>query len=131
MSGTLFVCELDQGCGYCIVILNKKGLDNLIINMSDILDIDNPTEILIIRFKDKHVSQERALGFFMHDAPEGTRERTSMLIKSCWEKYTQENGGVPRQIEIFEDFVDEDTTGPRPGQRLSLSDLFGRPDGVR
>lgn len=126
MNGTMFICELNHGEGYCVIILNKKGLDNLIIDVADMLEVEITTEFLIVRFTDKSVGEERALGFYIHDAPVGTRERHSMLIKGLWEKRMLENGGAQSQLEILEDLVDEERAAPVPGQRLSLSDLFGR-----
>lgn len=125
----MFVCELNHGEGYCIIILNKKGLENLIIDVADILEVEIKTEFLIVRFTDK--GEEKALGFFIQDVPVGTREMNSMLIKGCWEKVMEENGGVQSQFEVLEDLEDEERVAPAPGQRLSISDLFGRQDGMR
>jgi len=124
INGTLFVCERNHGDGYCIIILNKKGLENLIIDMADMLEVELTTEFLIVRFLDK--GEEKALGFFIHDMPPDTRETNSLLIKGCWEKVMEEGGEPKSQVEVLEDLVDEERTGPVAGQRLSLSDLFGR-----
>lgn len=129
INGSMFVCELNHGQGYSIIILNKKGLDNLIIDMVDMLEVEISTEFLIVRFLDK--GEDRALGFFIQDVPEGTREMNSLLIKGCWEKVRQESGTRQDRVEILEDPVDEDKALPVAGQRLSLSDLFGRQDGMR
>ena len=127
MTGTMFVCELNHGEGYCIMILNKKGLDNLTIDMDDMLDVEITTEFLIVRFTDK--GEERVLGFFIQDGPVGTREEISMLIKDYWEKVMRENNGVHNQTDVLEDL--EERTGLMPGQRLSISELFRRQDGMR
>ena len=129
MNGTMFICELDHGGGYCVIILNKKGLDNLIIDVVDMLEVEITTEFLIVRFTDNGVGEERALGFYIHDAPIGTRERHSKLIKEFREKVIQASGGAQRQVEILEDLVDEESVAPHPlsqvpERRLSVSDLF-------
>ena len=129
VNGTMFVCELNHGLGYCIVILNKKGLDNLIIDMVDVLEVEINTEFLIMRFLDK--GEDKALGFFIQDVPEGSREANSSLIKACWEKVMGEDGGRQDRVEIREGSLDEEKPLPVAGQRLSLSDLFGRQDGLR
>ena len=129
ITGTMFVCELNHGNGYCIVILNKKGMDNLIINMADMLEVELTAEFLIVRFLDK--GEEKALGFFIQDVPVDTRETNSLLIKGCWEQVMEERGGVQSQVEVLQDLMAEERAGPVAGQRLSLSELFGRQDGMR
>lgn len=137
MNGTMFICELNHGEGYCVIVLNKKGLDNLVIDVVDMLEVEITTEFLIVRFTDHAVGEERALGFYIHDAPVGTRERHSKLIKEFWEKVMQQNGGAQSEVEILEDLVVEERVATHPssqvperrlsiseGQRLSLSDLF-------
>lgn len=125
----MFVCELNDGNGYCIVILNKKGMDNLIIDMANMLEVELTAEFLIVRFLDK--GEEKALGFFIQDVPADTREMISLLIKGCWEQVMEERGRAQNQVEVLEDLLDEERAGPVAGQRLSLSELFGRQDGMR
>ncbi|KAG0652348.1 hypothetical protein D0Z07_1430 [Hyphodiscus hymeniophilus] len=122
--GTMFVCELNHGEGYCIMILNKKGLDNLTIDMLDMQDVEITTEFLIVRYMSKEVGDERVLGFFIHDGPVGTRDTNNMLIKRCWEKVMEENGGVQNGAVAQQDL--EERVAPVPGQKLSISELFGR-----
>jgi hypothetical protein len=129
ITGTMFVCELNDGNGYCIVILNKKGMDNLIIDMANMLEVELTAEFLIVRFLDK--GEEKALGFFIQDVPADTREMISLLIKGCWEQVMEERGRAQNQVEVLEDLLDEERAGPVAGQRLSLSELFGRQDGMR
>jgi len=102
VAGPIFVCELTHGKGYCVVILNKKGLENLIIEMTDMLDVEIATEFLIVTFR-SHSVEETVLGFFIRDEPVGTREKNSTLIKHCWEKVVAENGGAQGNTEILDD----------------------------
>jgi len=122
-SGTMFICELGHGEGYCILILNKKGLDNLMIDMADMRTVEITAEFLIIQFV--NLGEERVLGFFIQDGPEGTRERNSMLIKACWEKVAEKTDGVQNHPEMIMKDLD-DRAAPVAGQRLSISELFGR-----
>ena len=107
------------------MILNKKGLDNLTIDMADMQDVEITTEFLIVGFTNRSGGEERVLGFFIHDGPAGTRESNSLLIKRCWENI-MENGGSQSRTEMQGRM---EGTAPIPGQRLSMSDLFGRQPG--
>lgn len=92
--------------------------------MLDMLDVEITTEFLIVRFTNQGEGDERVLGFFIQDVPVGTREQNSMLIKRCWEKFVDGTGGVPN-LRVTEQSMEERAV-PMPGQRLSVSDLFGR-----
>lgn len=127
INGTMFVCKLqtiDNPEAYCIVVLNKKGLDNLIIGVADMLNVEITTEFLIVRFRDNE--DEKVLGFFIHESEPGQREGNSKIIEECWQKVMgEQNDGGQSHAEVFEDFVDEERAPPVAGQRLSLTDLFG------
>ena len=92
--------------------------------MLDMQDVETTTEFLIVRFTNKNDGEERVLGFFIQDGPAGTREKNSMIIKRCWEKIAAGNVGLPSRTEIQQDL--EDRPVLVPGQRLSITDLFGR-----
>ncbi|PSS22557.1 hypothetical protein M430DRAFT_137930 [Amorphotheca resinae ATCC 22711] len=156
MAGTLFVCQLapfsPASVGgqdrYCIIILNKKGLDNLIIEMQDVLEVEITAEIMIIRFLERgqaglqgSLGEEKVLGFFIQDQ-EDTRQLNCTLIKEFWERTrdapvveTLERGALETAgTGGFADGGFESGSGNGnpviAGRRLSLRDLFGG-QGVR
>jgi hypothetical protein len=151
IAGTLFVCTLAPFSAttvggqerYCVVLLNKKGLDNLIIDMQDVQEVELKDEFMIIRFLERGqaglsgpLEEEKVLGFFIHADQADTREVNCTLVKGLWERVkdgaviealergTLEMGGS----EKFEEAGFESGSasgGVLTGRRLSLKDLFG------
>lgn len=151
IAGTLFVCQMSPFSAttvggrerFCVALLNKKGLDNLIIDMQDVLEVELKDEFMIIRFLERGqaglngpIDEEKVLGFYIHADQADTRELNCTLVKGLWERVkegavlealergTQEMGGN----ESFEEvgFESGSTSGAvLPGRRLSLKDLFG------
>lgn len=153
IAGTLFVCQMAAFSAttvgarerFCVALLNKKGLDNLIIDMQDVQEVEIKDEFMIIRFLERRqaglngqgpLDEEKVLGFYIHADQADTRELNCTLVKGLWERVkdgvilealdrgTQEMGGT----EGFEEggFESGSTSGAvLPGRRLSLKDLFG------
>jgi hypothetical protein len=151
IAGTLFVCQMAPFSPttvggrdrYCVALLNKKGLDNLIIDMQDVQEVEIKEEFMIIRFLEQGqaglrgpLEEEKVLGFFIHADQADTREMNCTLVKGLWERVkdgavmealdrgTLEMGGS----ESFEEagFESGSTSGAvLTGRRLSLTDLFG------
>lgn len=127
VEGTLFVCQLETSPlasrdRYNIIVLNKKGLENLIVEMSEVQDVEITAQFLILRWTDE--SGERILGVYIHEDQEGTREVNCNLIKECWESVAEkENAEEPKQYgeEVF-----EDSDGQFVGKSVSVNQLFGR-----
>lgn len=129
IEGTLFVCELAYGADlHCIVVLNRKGRDNLIIQSREIDNVETTTEFLTLQFSSK--GEARILGFFIQCSL-CSREHICALIKSHWEIAKQ------KQADSNSDFDNDDLNSipvkpmmkpmMKPmGRKLSLSELFGR-----
>lgn len=88
LDGALFVCQLtpsQMGTDrFCIVILNKRGLDNLYVEISQVLNVEVSTEFLILRYMEG--GEEMVRGVFIHPDKEETREVHCRLITDCWEE---------------------------------------------
>lgn len=96
IDGTLFVCQLETSQvsgkeGYCVVVLNKRGLDNLIVEMEDVRDVEITTEFLILIWGE--LGKEKTQGIYIHADKENTRVLNSRLIKECWEKAAGKGDG--------------------------------------
>jgi len=85
IDGTLFVCQLFPADGdkFCIVVLNKRGLDNLIVDLGQVRDVEITSEFLILRWVDN--GTEKIQGVYIHADKEDTREVNCRCIKHLWE----------------------------------------------
>ncbi|KAI6247024.1 mRNA-decapping enzyme-like protein [Erysiphe necator] len=125
IEGTLFVCELGYGPDqHCLVVLNRKGRDNLIIQFGEIVDVEVTNEFLILRFSSN--GEARILGFFIQCSG-CSREEICELIKGLWEAATKQPVSS-RPININENpkIIETKTEFKPIGRKLSLSELFGR-----
>jgi len=127
VEGTLFVCQLQASPlankdRYSIVVLNKKGLENLIVEMCEVQDVEITTQFLILRWTDE--SGERIVGVYIHEDQEDTRVVNCNLIKECWLSVAEkENVDEPKEYgeEVF-----DDSDGQFVGKSVSINQLFGR-----
>jgi hypothetical protein len=140
IEGTMFVCEedLDPKTGlerYCIVVLNRRGLDNLIVDLGQIQDIEIQNGLVILQFKKVSDDDEmgKTIGIWIHEDKDDTRDVNIGLIQQCWERLNPANSINLEQDNVETGFPDgtlkynnnlpstEDTT---TGRRISLTDLF-------
>ncbi|KAF4637602.1 hypothetical protein G7Y89_g475 [Cudoniella acicularis] len=130
IEGTLFVCQLapstlSGSAQHCIVVLNRRGLDNLIIDVATIENVEITDQFLMLSFQSHQDegqqnlenTEMKTIGFFIHADKHDTREVNCRLIKEKWEearatKSTGERETLPGEISM--------------GRRLSLTDLFGQ-----
>jgi Dcp1-like decapping family len=134
-EGTLFVCQLipraetsplgigGERAGYVVVVLNRRGLENLILDLKDVENVEVTGDFLMIGVKGREegglneTDGDRGmtmLGFFIHADRSDTREVNCRLIREKWEETRSagaKDGGAQR------------VEGQR---RLSLRDLFGK-----
>lgn len=142
IEGTLFVCELSPSPttgaeDYCIVVLNRKGLNNVIYNLSEINNVEINGECLYWTVEKAEsvgaTPVEKAFGIFIHDDETGTRDANFSEILTNWKK-TQ---ATMTDVQVLENKVEsygeegptrtENTlTEAQGGRRLSITDLFGR-----
>lgn len=114
-------------------MLNRKGLDNLIIEMGEIDVVEITDEILILRLKAKGVEEQKTLGLFMAADKADTKELNCRLIKECWERT---KSSLVEDLEgHVENYGDEGFQSAEGGngdrslsRRLSLKDLLGKQD---
>jgi hypothetical protein len=110
------------------VVLNKKGLENLVIDIANIQGLEGTeenAEILMVHFLKREMGEDMVLGIFIH--PDGDARMVNVRkILDCWHEIKSRgdgNGGGG----LVKGGV-EDMGGRVPvvaGQRLNLSDLFG------
>jgi hypothetical protein len=137
IEGTLFVCEEEPTApsgseSYCIVVLNRRGLENLILDLWQMQDVERMDDLLILRFPDPHNQDaEKVMGLWIHEDKHDTREINAGKILECWEKAkvaTLRDAELAAQGRVFGD--ETPTTGSTPagaaGRRISLTDLFTR-----
>jgi len=65
------------------VVLNKRGLDNLIVDLGQVRDVEITSEFLILRWVDN--GTEKIQGVYIHADKEDTREVNCRCIKHLWE----------------------------------------------
>lgn len=130
IEGTLFVCQLAPStltgtAQSSIVVLNRRGLDNLIIDVSNIENVEITEQFLMLGFQswgDEEKGTEGAsmktLGFYIHADKHDTREVNCRLIKEKWEE------SMRTRSRDEESTVVQDQASM--GRRLSLTDLFGQ-----
>lgn len=127
LEGTLFVCETlptsaTGRVGCCLMVLNKKGLDNLIIDIEEVQDVEITTEFLILRVIDRSSAGEKVIGVYIHPDREDTRDVNSIMIKKRWEESREsfDNGNAGNNgREVYQE-------GPFTGRHLDVNQLFAQ-----
>ncbi|KAK2630112.1 hypothetical protein QTJ16_000932 [Diplocarpon rosae] len=140
VEGTLFICQLTPspitgGSRHCIVLLNRKGLENLIVESGEIQNVEITEQgYLMLGFKpraESHQTEMKVLCLFIQ-ADDPPREAICQMIKGHWEEATRERslaGGSDGISNLGDGFIPS-TEGHEDqktmGRRLSLSELFGK-----
>ncbi|KAB8297031.1 hypothetical protein EYC80_002429 [Monilinia laxa] len=147
IEGTLFVCELvpspTTGAeDYCIVVLNRKGLNNVIYDLSEMNNVEINGEYLYWTVEKPETvggtPVAKAFGIFIHDDESGTRVTNQSEILDNWKKtqatmtdvqtleHNVENYGEkgPREEITYPGQIQTQTEA-QGGRRLSITDLFG------
>lgn len=148
VEGTMFVCDqepLSLGPGTtatlprsCVFILNRRGLENVIIDLAVVNHYEITPDLLMFKLEQQPAgsgqeSSEKVLGLWMHADQDDTRQSNAAIIQDRWSKVRAagevaigpEHGSTVGAIGATEEFM-----GPAMqaiGRKLSLSDLFGRP----
>ncbi|KAL2074895.1 hypothetical protein VTL71DRAFT_8675 [Oculimacula yallundae] len=138
VEGTLFVCQLTPspvtgGGRHCIVVLNRKGLENLIVESGEIQHVEiGADSFLMLGFKPRaqnHDEDMKVLGLFIH-AESPSKEEICQIIKGHWEEAVRERsmaGGDDGITNLGDGFIpsrEEEEDQKVLGRRLSLSELF-------
>lgn len=131
IEGSMFICQLTPspvtgGTRHCIMVLNRKGMDNLIVESGEIEDVEIKDDILILRFQSH--DQIKTMGVYIHGDEHAPRDWVCQLVKAHWETAMEERTEVGS--EEYDEEVLQSIEAPvenRPmGRRISLSELFGR-----
>lgn len=139
VEGTLFVCQLTPspvtgGSRHCIVLLNRKGLDNLIVESGEIQNIEYGVRpgFISLGFKPRvggRDTEMKILGLHLH-ANEPSADQICALINEHWEEAVRERirAGGDDGIHNLGDGLIPNTHGhveeKSMGRRLSLTELF-------
>lgn len=85
IEGTLFVCACSDNTTR-VVVLNRRGLDNFVVNLKGVRDVELTVELTILRFEDGPGDTEKVVGLWIHEDKEGAREEVVQTIQSCWKE---------------------------------------------
>ncbi|PKS11090.1 hypothetical protein jhhlp_002851 [Lomentospora prolificans] len=93
IEGTLFVCSQDPKPTtgeprFCVFVLNRRGLENLILDLADIRECEVTNDLLILALEDGGEVEEnpmaKAMGIWMHADNTDTRQLNMNLIQNLW-----------------------------------------------
>ncbi|KAI1065978.1 hypothetical protein LB507_001334 [Fusarium sp. FIESC RH6] len=129
VEGTMFVCAqspLPEDPGQrpraCVFVLNRRGLDNVIVDLSRVSHAEVSGELVIMKVEGDWEEGDNVMGVWIHNDRDETREVNAAIIQEAW-KIARSAGPVESQGP---------EAGPAMqamGRRLSLSDLFGSGNG--
>ncbi|EOO01226.1 putative dcp1-like decapping family protein [Phaeoacremonium minimum UCRPA7] len=158
VEGTLFVCEqeplLIRGTAVprsCVFVLNRRGLDNVVLDLSKVSYCEFAQELLIFNVdgpgsgssvqEAQEAATQKVVGVWMHADQDDTREVNTGIIQEAWkrvrlagEALAGSNADSDAAAGAANAGVDggQESLGPAMqamGRRLSLSDLFGQSNG--
>jgi len=98
-----------------MVVLNKKSLDNLIVDMTEVQNVEIATEFLILNFVDRGNAGDKIIGVYIHADKEETRDVNCRMVKERWEALKDGDRG--------EDYGQSDG---QFGRKLDLNQLFAQ-----
>ncbi|KAI2609054.1 PH domain-like protein [Hypoxylon fragiforme] len=157
LEGTLFICaqggdddyqESEKGSGAangCLFVLNRKGLQNLILDLSKVCDFELSNGLLIFKLdadgavalpmENSESVNPNVLGMWIYAEDEQDRRTSTALIHEMWSKARaarQEREGAsadPSSTSTSPSDGAELTLTQRTGRKVSLNELFGRKNG--
>lgn len=134
VEGTMFVCaqsplpeDPHQSPRACVFVLNRRGLENVIVDLARASHVEISGELIIMRVEGDWEEGHKVLGVWIHNDKDDTRTMNGATIEECWK--------VARSAAPIEGTGPEigSEAGPAMqamGRRLSLTDLFGQPNGL-
>ncbi|KAI1658882.1 PH domain-like protein [Daldinia decipiens] len=146
MEGTLFICAQDEdgeaaAADGCLFILNRKGLQNLILDLNTVSDFELATDLLSFKLDQEgpQIPMEngesvrpKVIGMWIYADDDQDRRTNSALIHEMWSKArsTQDEAGgalaSPPTSGSSGDDVEDVSVAQGPGRQVSLNELFGR-----
>jgi hypothetical protein len=166
VEGTMFVCEQDpivMASGQAlprvsVFVLNRRGLDNLVIDLVRVSDCEMADELIIFRLEDDDASNsngsgdgsagKEVIGVWIHADEDDTREANSAIIRGAWQQarlaFKTLIEAAAAEAEQLAEQTDADDggaladaqldipekSGPIAGRRISITDLFGQRNGA-
>jgi len=167
VEGTMFVCEqapIVTASGQalprvCVFVLNRRGLDNLSVDLVRVSDCEMADELIIFRLEDDDASDsnggstegsagKEVIGIWIHADEDDTREANSAIIRGAWQQarlaLNTLIAAAAAEAEQLAEQTDADDggaladahldipekSGPIVGRRISITDLFGQRNGA-
>ncbi|KYK57160.1 hypothetical protein DCS_04167 [Drechmeria coniospora] len=133
IEGTMFVCAQEPAAASssdqqsvpraCVFVLNRRGLENLVVDLALVTHVEIMGELVILRVgSDKPADDDaggKVIGVWIHNDAAETRQVNGAMIYESWK--------AVRPTSPAEEAVpDAHPAIQAMGQRLSLSDLFGK-----
>ncbi|KXJ92519.1 hypothetical protein Micbo1qcDRAFT_202743 [Microdochium bolleyi] len=136
VEGTVFVClqgghpAQDLGSNACVIVLNRKGLDNFILDLSTVSSIEFQDGLLMFALEDQDstLDQPRTYGVWTHYDNEVERKDMSEQVRSLWASVRAARAQRQAAGLEYHQQAHDAQMGPALqalGRRLSLSALFG------
>ncbi|KAL9572566.1 hypothetical protein ACKAV7_003399 [Fusarium commune] len=91
VEGTMFVCAqspLPEDPGQrpraCVFVLNRRGLDNVIVDLSRVTHAEVSGELVIMKVEGEWQEGDKVLGVWIHNDKDKTREVNAAIIQEAW-----------------------------------------------
>ncbi|KAI0848551.1 PH domain-like protein [Daldinia vernicosa] len=146
MEGPLFICAQDEdgeaaAADGCLFILNRKGLQNLILDLNTVSDFELATDLLsfkldqegpLIPMENGESVRPKVIGMWIYAEDDQDRRTNSALIHEMWSKARSTRDEVegasasPPTSGSAADDVEDASVAQGPGRQVSLNELFGR-----
>ncbi|KAK2056635.1 PH domain-like protein [Colletotrichum caudatum] len=154
IEGTYFLCMQDPAPAAvhrppapraCIFVLNRRGLENVILDLGDVADFEVVDEIYIFRLRgpaasgDEDEPGNKVMGIWIHADKDDTRVMNAALIAETLKhvRAGEQNDNMNPTAAAAAAAAapaPQEEAGPAMqaiGKRLSLSDLFGAQNGTK
>lgn len=131
IEGTMFVCQLTPSAAgaerFCVMILNRRGLENFCTELYSAGDVEITDEYIILQVVGiDGAPQVFGLWVFSEPPPSSTadtRRINAQIILDCATRAENSKNELEQQAEQTEE---EDPTSIEMGRQLSLRELFGK-----
>lgn len=130
IEGTLFICARETPPTsppqprFCVFVLNRRGLENLVLGLETVRDVEVTDELLILALEGGE-EEGKALGIWMHSDGEDTRRLNMNIIQGLWEQVRDAKRAAEGAGALA--YGGEESVGPAVeaiGKTLSVDDLF-------
>lgn len=134
VEGTMFVCsqtplpeDPSQAPRACVFVLNRRGLENVIVDLARASQVEISGELVIMQVEGDWDEGDKVLGVWIHNDKDETRTINGATIVESWKVA---RAAAPVEGQVPEAVVEAGPAMQAMGKRLSLSDLFGKPNGI-